>query len=106
MDTAPPINEPSTPPETAADETIGSPWQIFWQRLKRQKIALTGGVILIVLYALSLFAGFVAPYDYQLMNRENLFHPPTGFGFQGWRLAVKRYEQPPDSMRYKAVPGD
>ena len=93
-------------PETAGEEIIGSPWQIFWQRLRRQKVALTGGGILVVLYALSLFAGFVAPYDYERMDREGQFHPPTGFTVKNWRLAVKRYELSAETGKYQAVPGD
>jgi hypothetical protein len=36
-----------------------SPWQIFWQRLKHRRIAMIGGAILIFLYLVSIFAGFI-----------------------------------------------
>jgi len=104
MDAA--INSPGLKASGSDAEAIGSPWQIFWRRLRRQRVALAGGAILIVLYSLSLLAGFIAPVSYEKMDRDRLFHPPTGFGFVGWRLAVKRYEQPPDSAQYHAVPGD
>lgn len=54
---------------------------------------MVGGVILMVLYAGALFAGFVAPYGYERQDRERFFHPPTVPRFSGWRLVVPRYEQ-------------
>ena len=47
-----------------------SPGQIFWQRLKRRRIAMVGGGILIALYSVALFAGFVAPYTHDRLDRE------------------------------------
>ena len=43
---------------------------MFWQRLKRRKIAMAGGVILIFLYLVALFAGFIAPYSYDRLDNE------------------------------------
>ena len=48
-----------------------SPWQIFWRRLRKQKIALVGGVIVIFLYLIALFAGFIAPYGYERQDQAN-----------------------------------
>lgn len=70
-----------------------SPARQMWLRLRRHRVAMVGGVILVVLYAGALFAGFVAPYGYELQDRERFFHPPTVPRFSGWRLAVPRYEQ-------------
>ena len=67
---------------------------------------MAGGAILCLLYTMSLLAGFIAPRGYEKMDRDRQFHPPTGFGFVGWRLAVKRYSPVPDSTRYELVKGD
>ncbi len=83
-----------------------SPWQLFWQRLKRRRIAMVGGVILIVLYFIALFAGCVAPYGYIRQDRDRFFHPPTWPRFAGFHLAVPRYEQLPGDFKYRAVPTD
>lgn len=53
-----------------------SPLQIAWLRLKRDRIALLGGGILIVFYFLSVFAGFFAPYSFDTQHRDATFHPP------------------------------
>jgi peptide/nickel transport system permease protein len=98
--------EIATLAQARSEELIGSPWQIFWRRLRRQRLALVGAGILVVLYTLSVLAGFIAPYDYEHMDRSGLFHPPTGLTLQGWRLAVKRYEQSPDTSKFSPVAGD
>ena len=53
-----------------------SPWRLFWHRLKPRKIAMTGGVILIFLYTVALFAGFISPYRYDEISDTAFFHPP------------------------------
>ena len=37
---------------------------------------MVGGVILIGLYLVALFAGFVAPYSYDRLDTNYSFHPP------------------------------
>ena len=83
-----------------------SPWQLFWQRLKRRKIAMTGGVILIFLYTVSIFAGFIAPYRYDQINNNSFFHPPIWPSLQGFHLVVPRYEQGASVFDYREVPND
>lgn len=57
---------------------VKSPWRIIIARLLRNRAALVGGLILLVLYVLALFPGFFAPY------------PPYGTGADS-----RNYEQPP-----------
>src|SRR5258706_14962440 len=83
-----------------------SPGQIFWRRLKRRRISMIGGGILIGLYLISLFAGFVAPYTYDRLDRDRFFHPPTGLRVQGFHLVVPRYEQLPGDFIYRSVADD
>jgi len=87
-------------------EEHAGPWRLFWRRLKRRRIAMIGGILLIVLYTFALLAGFLAPYSYERQDRERFFHRPTGFRFaHGW-LAVPRYEQVTGQFQYRPVPGD
>ena len=83
-----------------------SPWQIFWRRLRRQKVALTGGIILCVLYTLALFAGFVSPYRYDLLDKERSFHPPTRLRLDGIFPAVQRYHKVGEPATYQPVAGE
>ncbi len=88
------------------DAALETPWGIFWQRLRRQRIAIAGGAILVWLYAMALFAGFIAPYGFERQDRDRFFHRPTALRMQGWRLAVQGYQPAPGSSKYQAVPGD
>jgi peptide/nickel transport system permease protein len=83
-----------------------SPWRLFWQRLKRRRIAMFGGAILIFLYLVAIFAGFISPYDYQQQDRDRFFHPPIWPHFQGFGLVVPRYEQLPGDFVYREVRDD
>src|SRR5579872_1684028 len=104
METSPQTTELLT--GMSPGEAIPSPGQMFWQRLRRQRMALTGGVILIFLYLIALLAGFIAPYSYERQDRDRFFHPPTALRFQGWRLAVQHYEPKPGAFKYEAAKGE
>jgi peptide/nickel transport system permease protein len=94
-------------PISIADPKLAlSPWRLFWQRLKRRRIALFGGAILILLYLVSIFAGFISPYDYERQDRDRFFHPPIWPHFQNFHLVVPRYEQLPGDFVYREVPTD
>jgi peptide/nickel transport system permease protein len=98
--------ETAVPISIADAKVTLSPGQLFWQRLKHKKIAMTGGVILIFLHLVALFAGFISPYDYQRQDRDRFFHPPIWPKLSGFHLVVPRYEQLPGDFVYRAVPND
>ena len=103
METSPPTSDTERFARAAALE---SPWRVFWRRLRRQRIALAGAAILIVLYLVMLLAEFVAPYTDEWYNRDCLFHPPTALTFQGWRPAIKVYEPAATGFsKYQVVKG-
>src|SRR5271170_7248452 len=98
--------ETAEPVSIAQARVALSPWRLFWQRLKRRKIAISGGMILIFLYLVAIFAGFISPYDYQRQDRDRFFHPPIWPKFQNFHLVVSRYEQLPGDFVYREVPND
>ena len=98
--------ETATPISTTETKAPLSPWRLFWQRLKRRRIAMFGGAILIVLYLVALFAGFIAPYSYQRMDNNGFFHPPTWPRLNGFRLVVPRFESLPGAYHYRVLPND
>jgi peptide/nickel transport system permease protein len=104
MSLAAPTVEAELPAGTGG--LVESPWRVFWRRLRRQKIALVGGGILVVLYTLALFTGFLAPYSYERLDKERFFHPPTALRIRGWWPAVQRYEEGVGSFKYVPVRGD
>lgn len=99
METAEPISVTETP-------SALSPWHLYWRRLKPRKIAMTGAIILIVLYSVAIVAGFIAPYRYDQINDKAFFHPPVWPRIHGFWLVVPRFEQLPGDFNYRAVRGD
>ncbi|MDI6807956.1 MAG: ABC transporter permease [Candidatus Eisenbacteria bacterium] len=62
-------------------EKSHTPWAIFWKNFKKNKFALTGAGILIVLYLSAIFAPFIAPYSMEAQNRTLFYNPPTRIHF-------------------------
>jgi peptide/nickel transport system permease protein len=53
--------------------------RVIWEQFRKHKAALVGGGVLIAMYALAAFAGFLAPYGLNEYRRSPsaAFHPPT-----------------------------
>ncbi|HMN29968.1 MAG TPA: ABC transporter permease subunit, partial [Caldilineaceae bacterium] len=56
-------------------------FQLVWGRFCKSKPALLGGLIVIMLSTLALFAEFFAPYPLTMTNAQNAFIPPTRLHF-------------------------
>lgn len=53
--------------------------RIVWEQFRKHRAALIGGGVLMVMYLLAIFAGFLAPYGINEYRRSPVtaFHPPT-----------------------------
>jgi peptide/nickel transport system permease protein len=65
----------------ADDESLiatfaASQWQLMWRKFVRNKVAIFGGVIILVYYLSALFAGFVAPYTLSTRFIKYIYMPP------------------------------
>ena len=65
--------------QTVPDTASKTQGRIVWEQFTRHRMALVGGVILIAMYAVALFAGFLAPYGMNEYRRTpvSAFVPPT-----------------------------
>jgi oligopeptide transport system permease protein len=57
-------------------ESGSSPWRDAWHRLRRNRLAVAGGLTLAVLAAACLLGPLLIPYDYADQNLDNTFAPP------------------------------
>jgi len=78
-----PKNLPSADLDPAQLERGVSPWLDAWRRLRRNHLAVFGGVTLIVLSLLCIIGPWFSPYGYQETNLENTFSPPSAAHWLG-----------------------
>ncbi len=61
-----------------------SPGQLAWRRLRKNRLAVAGGVLLLLLYGVALLAPFVAPYGYATQDPDASFRPPMRVYLTPW----------------------
>ncbi len=60
---------------------IASQWQLMWQKFKKHKLAILGGIVLIVFYLLAMFCEFFSPQDTQKYYSNYQYCPPQRIRF-------------------------
>jgi len=55
---------------------LASQWQLMWWKLKRHRLALISGVILLLFYGSTLISEVLAPYNLHSRNVDHIFAPP------------------------------
>jgi peptide/nickel transport system permease protein len=57
---------------------MASQWRMMWWKLKRHKLAVVSGVVLLVMYASILISEILSPYNLHTRNTEFIYAPPQG----------------------------
>ena len=60
---------------------LASQWQLMWWKLRRHRVAVASGIILLTIYGMALFAEVVAPYNLHTRNTDRLFFTPQAIHF-------------------------
>jgi peptide/nickel transport system permease protein len=60
---------------------VASQWQLMKWRFQKHKMAIAGGIVLIVFYLLAIFSEFFAPYDPLHYDPKQIFMPPQAIHF-------------------------
>lgn len=55
---------------------LASQWQMMWWRLKRHRLAVAAGIVLLLMYGSVLISEIVAPYDLHSRNTSYIYAPP------------------------------
>lgn len=58
-------------------EDIVSPWKIAWKRLKKNKLSITGLVILAFMVLMAIFGPMISPYAMETIDLGNVSSPPS-----------------------------
>ncbi|HVM81386.1 MAG TPA: ABC transporter permease [Stellaceae bacterium] len=57
---------------------LASQWRMMWWKLRRHRLAVISGAVLIVLYASILVSEFLAPYALNSRHNDFIYAPPQG----------------------------
>jgi len=60
---------------------VASQWQLMWRKFKKHKLAIVGGTVLAIFYAVALFCEFFSPYDVSKRHSAYLYCPPQRVHF-------------------------
>lgn len=99
----PETEEPEAERSDSRDVAMASQWKLVWWGFKRHKVALVCGVITLVIYAVAVFAPFLAPYSGVSHDSDYPYAPPQQvelFHEGSFRPHVHGYtfEQDPDTL--------
>lgn len=56
--------------------SVASQWQLTWWKFRKHKLAMTGGIVTILIYLIALFVEFLAPFPKDEFRAEYTFAPP------------------------------
>lgn len=77
---------------------VASQWKLIWLRFTRHRLAVVGGIVVMLLYFTALFASFLAPYDKRERLSGYVHAPPQRlYLFDGERFHLRPFV-------YKLVP--
>ncbi|EFW1842949.1 glutathione ABC transporter permease GsiD, partial [Shigella flexneri] len=59
-------------------DQVRTPWHEFWRRFRRQHMAMTAALFVILLIVVAIFARWIAPYDAEnYFDYDNLNNGPS-----------------------------
>lgn len=65
----------------ARDLATASQWRLMWLSFRKHRLAVFGGVVVLILYFIAAFAEFFAPFDPYKFNSRFVYHPPQMLQF-------------------------
>ncbi len=68
-------------PADAQDLATASQWRLMWLSFRKHRLAVFGGVVVLILYFIAAFAEFIAPFDPHKFNSRSVYHPPQMLRF-------------------------
>jgi peptide/nickel transport system permease protein len=74
--TAEPVEAVESAETVDESRYAASQWKLMWRKFIRNKAALAGGSVILLLYLVALFGHFIVPYDLETRIRKRINMPP------------------------------
>jgi peptide/nickel transport system permease protein len=100
----PPTIEAHTKDELAIE--VASQWQLMWWKFRKHRLALLGGIVVLLFYFIAIFADFFAPVATDTYLADYSFAPPQTINLiQDGRIApyVNGYKFERDAVSFKKI---
>ena len=75
------LDRPTTQREPEIQLVVASQWRLMWWKFRKHRLALIGGIVILVLYLVAVFAEFLAPFDPEATSVRYMFAPPQALHF-------------------------
>ena len=69
------------PTAAIPDAEHASQWRLMWWAFRRHRLAMIGGVIVLLFYTIALFCEFVSPFSPNDSSARDVYHPPQMLRF-------------------------
>jgi len=80
---------------------VASQWQLMFRHFRRHKLAVIGAIVVLIMYGIAIFHGFLAPYDkltrseYMYMRPQTLqFNDGNGFSLRPYVFGITATSDP------------
>ncbi len=60
---------------------LASQWRLMWWKLRRHRLAVIAGVVLLVMYGTTLVSEIIAPYNLHTRHVDHIYSPPQALHF-------------------------
>jgi peptide/nickel transport system permease protein len=70
------LPEPASAADALSREPDAGQWRLVWLAFTRHRLAVVGGVLVLLLYVVAAFAEVLAPYEPSDYSSRSVFHPP------------------------------
>jgi peptide/nickel transport system permease protein len=81
---------------------VAPQWKLVWWKFRKHKMALIGGIIIVLIYMVAILAEFLAPFSPTVTNSKYLYAPPQPLRFDGG-LYVSGYTSKVDQAALRRI---
>lgn len=75
------LKDKKAPKAAKFSQDNASQWRLMWYSFRQHKLAMLGGIIILMLYIITLFVEFFAPFNPHASTSKHVYHPPQSINF-------------------------